>query len=125
METVVAALPELHAVRNDAQAAPALGALDRGAVLGMALRERFEGGLELRARGDDLRLRAGRRAEPRVVRARDPVGVGLVLGDALDGALDEDLALEVDPREHDRRARVLRDLAALARIEVREEHQPA
>src|SRR4051794_29943224 len=121
MEAVAAALPELDGLRHDAQATPVRRSGDVLALLG-DLRPRL---LERLARRDDLRLRAGRRADARGDRPRGPVGVGLLVADALDGAGDDHLALQPHPGEHGARARVRERLAALAGFEVRVEGKAA
>jgi hypothetical protein len=74
--------------------------------------------LQLRARRDDLRLRAGQRRELGPMRPGREVGVRLVRGHRLERAVDHHLALQRQPREHERRTRIGFDLASLARAQV-------
>src|SRR6478735_7960393 len=73
-----------------------------------------------RARLDHLALRRGPGADARIERPRIEIGVGLGIAHLLDGALDADDALELDPVELQRSERMDRQLAALPALVVGE-----
>src|SRR4051812_29613975 len=108
--------PELKRVRHEPEPAPALGPR-------RLLRLRRDGGLELRARADRLRLARRCSAAPRGGGTRLPVRIGLLGRNTGDDSLDAHLHL--GPPEEERRARVRVELAPLARRVAGEERESA
>ena len=80
---------------------------------------------ERRATGDDAALLRRPRAQPVPARPAREVRVGLLRREHRDRAFDAHLAFEFVPIEQQRGQRLERDVAALARFVVREEHEAA
>ena len=117
------ALPQLDHLGHDAIAAPVRRARRRRvAVRALDLRDqRLERGPAL----DHLRLRRRDRAELAAARPRREVRVGRRGVDLLDRAFDPDLAVQRLPEQDERRERMRGEVAALAPVVVREEHEAA
>src|SRR5690606_16390889 len=98
-------LPELVAVRDDAEAAPERWARD-GLGVAEARFDLGEAGVEGGAVGHGAALRRGPGAEAAAARATGEVGVGLLGRHRLDTAFDADLALYGGPPEDERRCRM-------------------
>ena len=119
-----AALPELESVRHDAHAAPVRR--PRHVRARTALGGRGELRLEPRAIRDRRALRrrpCGRRAM-RAAAPRNTRRIRRALARSA-RALDAHLPLELGPEEQQRDARIGRELAALAAVVVRVEHEAA
>ena len=126
MQPARAPLPELHRLRHDAYAAPEVRHRNLGTVrpaLGQGCIPRVQRGPAL-PRWKHRRLAAGPGTQLGTPRPRPEVRLGLGAVHPLGTPDDHDLALEVVPGEHQADRWVARQLSALARGVVGEEHQP-
>ena len=122
VQPVVAVLPELERLGREAEAAPGVG--ERHVTAGVVLGQLGHPPLENSRRSTTATLRRGERAQLASAGAAVRVGLGLLARRALHRALDPHLTPEQLPVEQQRRARVGGELAALAALVVREEHEP-
>src|SRR5512134_943125 len=111
VQPVGAPLPELHRLRQQPVAAPVRRARR---VLAVLVLHALEGALQRCTVGHALALCRGPGGEPGAERPRVEIGVGVRCRDFLRAALDAHLALELRPQEHQARARLRGELAALA-----------
>src|SRR5262249_55072725 len=122
VQAILAVLPELEALRRYSNPAPRLG---QGQLLTFVLRRQLgDARLQSLPAGDRPALRRGERAELTPSWARAHVGRRLLGTHALGRTLDPDLAAERIPVEQQRRTRILVEIARLATLVVREDHEP-
>src|SRR5687768_7490681 len=122
VQPALATLPELELLGQHAVPAPPGGPRHRVAV---ELPRDAESRLERRPALDHLALMGRIHAPAALERARREVRVRLGLAHLLHGAADAHLPLDRRPEEQQRRAAVLRQLARLAAVVVRVEHEAA
>src|SRR5207237_4075850 len=120
VQAIRASLPELDLARRYAIAAPVRRARRRIAVAAARLGHR---GLQRSTRRNALALRRGPGGKARTQRATREICIGIVRLDALHGAVDAHLALELGPDEDQAGGAACLELARLAAAVVRVEDE--
>src|SRR5437899_1406779 len=116
-------LPELDALRHDAEARPKRRPRHLG--LAKAAGKLLDPALEHAAAGERARLVRGPGADLTVARPAGEIGVRLVIRDLFDGALDANLSVQRLPQKAERGTRVAEQLRRFSAFEIGVEDEPA